>query len=89
MARRGAMLLGLVTGLAVGWFVAEQHMGRHRQDLFSARPLRRFAALGALAAAGGVETIGLLRDYLECERHPALRRRAGAIMRRLESALAN
>ena len=67
MARRGAVFLGLVAGLAVGWFVAERHMGRHRQDLFSARPLRRFAALGALAASGGVETAGLLRDYLEWE----------------------
>jgi hypothetical protein len=87
MARRGAMFLGLVAGLATGWFVAERHMGRHRQDLFSGRPLHRFAALGALAASGGVETIGLLRDYLEWERHPVLRRRAGAIMRRLEAAL--
>ena len=89
MARRGAVFLGLVTGLAVGWFVAEHNMGRHREALFSARPLRRFAALGALAATGGVEAVGLLRDYLEWERHPVLRRRAGTIMRRLESALAN
>ena len=89
MARRGALVFGLVVGLAMGWLVAEQHMGRHRHDLFNASPLRRFAALGALAAAGGVETIALLRDYLEWERHPVLRRRAGAIMRRLEYALAN
>jgi hypothetical protein len=87
MARRGAVFVGLVAGLATGWFLAERHMGRHRQDLFSARPLRRFAALGALAAGGAVESVGLLRDYLEWERHPALRRRAGAILRRWETAL--
>lgn len=87
MARRGAVLLGLAAGLAVGWLAAERHMGRHRQELFSPRPLRRLAALGGLAAARGVETVRLLRDYLEWERHPVLRRRALAIVRRMEAAL--
>ena len=35
----------------------------------------------------GVETIRLLRDYLEWERHPVLRRRAKGIVRRMEAAL--
>ena len=87
MARRGALLLGVVAGAALGWLLAQGHMGRHREDLFSPRPLRRLAALGILAAADGVETVRLLRDYLEWERHPVLRRRAGSIVRRLEAAL--
>jgi hypothetical protein len=87
MARRGAVLLGVMAGLAVGWIVAERHLGRHRQDLFSPRPLRRFAALGNVAAVEGVETVRLLRDYLAWERHPVLRRRATAIVRRMEAAL--
>jgi hypothetical protein len=87
MARSGAVFFGVVAGATVGWLMARRHMGRHRQDLFSPRPLRRLAALGMLAAAEGVETIRLLRDYLEWERHPVLRRRASAIVRRLEMAL--
>jgi pimeloyl-ACP methyl ester carboxylesterase len=87
MARRGAILFGVAAGAALGWLMAQRHMGRHQQDLFSPRPLQRLAALGMLAAAEGVETIRLLRDYLEWERHPVLRRRASAIVRRLETAL--
>ncbi len=85
--RRMAVLLGVAAGAALGWVLAEGHLGRHRQDLFSPRPLRRFAALGNLAAEGNVETVRLLRDYLEWERHPVLRRRAAGIVRRLEAAL--
>lgn len=87
MARRGAVLFGLVAGAAVGWWLAEQHRSRHRTDLFSPRPLRRLAALTGLAGAATVETVQLLRDYLEWERHPMLKRRARALVRRLEAAL--
>lgn len=87
MARRGAIVFGIATGAAFGWLLAQRHLGRHREDLFSPRPLRRLAALGSLQAADGVETVRLLRDYLEWERHPVLRRRATAMVRRLEAAL--
>jgi hypothetical protein len=87
MARRGAILFGVAAGVVAGLVLAQRHLGRHREDLFSGRPLRRFAALGNLAATEGIETVALLRDYLQWERHPALRRRAGAILRRMESAL--
>jgi hypothetical protein len=85
--RRLAVLFGLVTGLTVGWTLAQRHIERHRQDLFSRRPLRRLAALGGLEAAGAVESVRVLRDYLQWERHPVLRRRALAIISRLEAAL--
>jgi hypothetical protein len=62
-------------------------MQKHQEDLFSPRPLRRLAALGNLAASEGVETVRLLRDYLEWESQPMLRRRAEGILRRLEAAL--
>jgi hypothetical protein len=87
MARRAAVFFGLMAGTVVGWFAAQRHLVRHREDLFSQRPIRRFAALGAIAAREGVETVRLLRDYLEWERHPMLRRRAAAIVRRMEAAL--
>jgi hypothetical protein len=87
MARRGAVFFGVVAGAALGWWLAEQHRARHREDLFSPRPLRRFAALGGLAGAATVDTVRVLRDYLEWERHPVLLRRARALVRRLEAAL--
>jgi hypothetical protein len=63
-------------------------MGRHRQDLFSRRPLRRLSALGYLSGHPSVEAVRLLRDYLAWEEHPMLRRRAQAIVRRMEAKLA-
>ena len=87
MARRGAVLFGLFAGVALGWLAAQEYVGRHREDLFSPRPLRRLAALGNLAALHRVETVRLLRDYLAWERHPVLRRRANRIVRRMEAAL--
>jgi hypothetical protein len=87
MARRAAVLFGLVAGTALGMLVAQRHLRRHREDLFSPSALRRFAALGNLAANEGAETVALLRDYLQWERHPTLRRRAGAMLRRMEAVL--
>jgi hypothetical protein len=77
----------VVLGLAGGWLLAQQRLTYHRRDLFSPRPLRRLAALGFLAGQNQVETIRLLRDYLAWERQPMLRRRAEAIVRRMEATL--
>jgi hypothetical protein len=82
-----AVALGVAGGAALGWLLAQRHMQEHQEDLFNPRPLRRLAALGHLAASEGVETVRLLRDYLEWESQPMLRRRAEGILRRLEAAL--
>ncbi len=87
MVRRGAVVLGMMAGAVVGWMLAQGHVGRHREDLFSPRPLRRLAALASLAGQQRAETVRLLRDYLEWEQHPLLRRRAQAMVRRTEAAL--
>lgn len=79
---------GLLVGAVGGWILAQRRFANHRRDLFSPRPLRRLAALGFLAGQGGVETVRLLRDYLAWERQPMLRRRAEALVRRLETTLA-
>jgi hypothetical protein len=79
---------GLAVGAAGGWLLAQGRFAFHRRDLFSPRPRRRMAALGFLAGQSGVETVRLLRDYLSWERQPPLRRRAEAIVRRLEATLA-
>jgi hypothetical protein len=88
MRSRGLLFAGgAVVGAAAGWVLAQRRLTFHRRDLFSARPMRRLAALGYLAGQSGVETARLLRDYLAWERQPMLRRRAELLLKRLESTL--
>jgi hypothetical protein len=88
MRSRGLTFAGGVAfGAVAGWVMAQRRLETHRRDLFSPRPLRRLAALGFLAGQDGVETVRLLRDYLAWERQPMLRRRAEAILRRMEATL--
>jgi hypothetical protein len=79
---------GILVGVSAGWLLAQRRLTYHRRDLFSPRPLRRLAALGFLEGQNEVETVRLLRDYLAWERQPMLRRRAEAIVRRLEATIA-
>jgi high-affinity Fe2+/Pb2+ permease len=89
MRSRGWVIAGgLLVGVSAGWMMAQRRLAYHRRDLFSPRPLRRLAALGFLAGQNEVETVRLLRDYLAWERQPMLRRRAQAIVRRMEATLA-
>lgn len=87
MQRKWAVLFGMATGAALGWMLSQQALKQHRSDLFSSSPLKRLTALTGLRGSTGVETVRLLRDYLDWERHPALRRQAQAIVRRMEAAL--
>ena len=89
MRSRGMVFAGaMVAGAVGGWLLAQRRLANHQRELFSPRPLRRLAALGFLAGQHGVDTVRLLRDYLAWERQPVLRRRAQAILRGLEAALA-
>jgi hypothetical protein len=89
MRSRGWVFTGAaLLGVSAGWLVAQRRLTYHRRDLFSPRPLRRLAALGFLAGQNEVETVRLLRDYLAWERQPMLRRRAEAIVRRMEATIA-
>ncbi len=87
--KRRALYFAAATaaGFITGAVLAQRSMGRWRSALFSSRPLRRLAALGYLSGHPGVEAVQVLRDYLDWEEHPALRRRAEAIVRRMEAKL--
>ncbi len=88
-SRRGWYVAGAVAaGFLVGALLAQRQMGRWRSSLFSSRPLRRLAALGYISGHPGPEAVRLLRDYLAWEHHPALRRRAESLVRRMERTLA-
>ena len=78
---------GFSGGLAVGLVVWSTQVQRSRRELFSRSPMRRYAALGFLAGRPGVETARLLRDYVNWETRPALRRRGQHLLRRLHAYL--
>lgn len=72
-------------GALAAWLVRDQ-ISRHRKDLFSSHALRRLAALGHMARANAtVDHITLLRDFIAWEPRPLLRKRARAILERMEA----
>ena len=81
------MMLAFGAGTLAGAMFAQRSMGRHRSDLFSGRPLRRLSALGYLSGHPSVDSVRLLRDYLDWEEHPMLQRRARSVVRRMEAKL--
>ena len=82
-----ALIIGLAVGTTAGALLAQHSVARHRQQLFSGRPLRRLSALSYLSSHPSVDAVYLLQDYLAWERHPVLRRRAEAVVRRMEAKL--
>lgn len=83
----GIALAGLAAFTALGVLLVRDQMSRHRRDLFNPHPLRRLAALGYIDRHPDVENAHLLRDFLTWERRPMLRRRAAAILDRMERTL--
>lgn len=87
--RRGTWFgLGLLAGLVGGlwWWTREQQV--NRMALYHRRPLRRLAALGWISGRPSAESVMMLREYLNWERNPVLRRRARRLLTRFENALA-
>ena len=82
-----AVAVGFTGGLVVGLVVWSQQTHRSRFNLFSAHPWRRMAALGHLRGQRSARNVRLLRDYVEWERHPGLRRRGQIILRQMEESL--
>jgi hypothetical protein len=79
-----AVLAAAAAGAVAAWVIRDQ-MERHSRDLFSPSFLRRLAALGYMAKAEAtVDHINLMKDFVAWESRKALRRRAGAIVERME-----
>lgn len=83
----GIALAGAAAVSALGMLFVRDQMKRHRRNLFSPRPLRRLAALSYIGKHPDVENAHLLRDYIGWEKEPKLKRRAAAILDRMEQAL--
>ena len=85
----GLTLLIVAGTAALGALLVRDQISRHRRDLFSPHPLRRLAALGYLGSApASVDLVLLLRDYTAWETRPLLKKRATAVISRMEDALA-
>ncbi len=85
----GISLAAVAAAGAIGVLLVRDQISRHRRDLFSPHPLRRFAALGYIGSLPeSVDLVLLLRDFIAWETRPLLRRRATAVLARMEEALA-
>jgi hypothetical protein len=78
------VLAAAAAGTVAAWVIRDQ-MQRHSRDLFSPSFFRRLAALGYMAKADAtVDHINLMKDFVAWESREALRRRAQAIVERME-----
>jgi hypothetical protein len=85
----GFALLAVGAVAALGALLVRDQISRSRRELFSPHPLRRLAALGYLGSmTASVDLVLLLRDFIAWERHALLRRRASALLARMEDQLA-
>jgi hypothetical protein len=87
---RGSRLVafGFLGGFTAGLLFWSREQHARKRDLFSARPLRRFAALSYLRGQSTPETAHLLRDYIRWEQREDLKRRARRLLDRVERKLA-
>jgi hypothetical protein len=85
----GLTLLVVASAAVLGTLLVRDQISRHRRDLFSPHPLRRLAALGYLGSApASVDLILLLRDFSAWETQPLLKKRAAAVIERMQKSLA-
>lgn len=79
---------GFMVGVVVGAVLYAHQAHQHAGALFSRSPVRRYLALGYLRGQPSVDTVRLLRDYLDWEKSQPLRRRAQEVLRCVEDDLA-
>ena len=80
--------LGFLGGFTTGLLLWSREQHARKRDLFSPRPMRRFAALSYLRGQRTPETAHLLQDYIRWEPRDDLKRRARRLLDRVERQLA-
>ena len=89
MTKRAKMTAaGFLGGVALGTFLSSMIQHNFRRELFSGRPFRRYMALTYLRTRGDVETARLLREYVDWESNPSLKKRGQRILRGVERRVA-
>jgi hypothetical protein len=86
--RSRLVALGFVSGFAAGLVVWSREQHARKRDLFSTRPMRRYAALSYLRGQRTPETARLLKDYIRWEQRADFKRRARRLLDRVERQLA-
>jgi hypothetical protein len=85
----GFSFLAVAGAAVLGALLVRDQISRHRRELFSPHPLRRLAALGYLGSApASVDLVLLMRDFISWETRPLLKKRAMALLSRMEESLA-
>jgi hypothetical protein len=85
----GFTILAVAGAAALGAILVRDQISRHQRDLFSPHPLRRLAALSYVAGRpASVDVVLLLRDFIAREPRSLVRKRAAAVLARMEDALA-
>lgn len=85
----GITALATLAAGAVGVLLVRDQVSRHRRNLFSPHALRRLAALGHMSRSrASIDHITLLRDFIAWEPRRLLRKRARAILARMEDEVA-
>lgn len=82
-----AATAGFLGGAIVGAIAWNSQMHRSRRDLYNPNPWRRLAALGYLAGNPGMDTMRVLTDYMDWEKHAGLKRRAARLRSRMQIRL--
>ena len=80
--------LGFFSGFAAGLVLWSREQHARKRDLFSTRPMRRFAALSYLRGQRTPETASLLKEYIRWEQRADFRKRARRLLDRVERQLA-
>ena len=80
--------LGFLGGFAAGLLLWSREQHARKRDLFSTRPMRRYAALSYLRGQRTLETARLLKDYIRWEQRDDFKRRARRLLDRVERQLA-
>ena len=86
--RTRLVALGFVGGFATGLVLWSREQHARKRDLFSTRPMRRYAALSYLRGQRTLETARLLKDYIRWEQRADFQRRARRLLDRVERQLA-
>ena len=85
----GFTVLAVAAAATLGALLVRDQISRHQRDLFSPHPLRRLAALTFLGGRpASVDLVLLLRDFIASETRPLIRKRASALLVRMEEGLA-
>jgi hypothetical protein len=84
----GFTVLAVAAAATLGALLVRDQFSRHPRYLYRPHPLRRLAALGYVGGrTASVDLVLLLRDFIAWEPRPLIRKRAVAVLERMQETL--